>query len=337
MSGGDERSRIRAVQGTGDRALIVQDVTKVFGHDRRGGGIRAVMPTSLRLSARQSLGIVGESGSGKTTLARMICGLTEPTAGSVTFDGFDVHARRDRRALRGRIQMVLQDPYDSLNPRMRVGTSIQEPMLLSGCFTKVEMATRTVEMLDRVQLGRDFVDRYPGQLSGGQLQRVSIARALASKPELVVLDEPTSALDWMTRSEIINLLNTLRADLELTYLFISHDIDAVAAVTDEIAVMYFGSIVEYGPAAQVMKTPSHPYTEALMASVLEPRVGSHRRQSAPTVPDERVPHLGGCVYYDRCSHRIPNCGVTEQCLKPNGYGRRVACMVASESHAAEAM
>ena len=317
------------IDAAANRALVVRDATKLFGN------VRAVRPTSLELYATQSLGIVGESGSGKTTLARMVCGLTAPTAGSVTFDGLDVHARRNQRALRGRIQMVLQDPYDSLNPRMTIGASIREPMLLSDCFTKSEMQTRMVEMLHRVQLSAEFANRYPEQLSGGQLQRVSIARALASKPQLVVLDEPTSALDWMTRSEIIKLLNTLRADLNLTYLVISHDIDAVTAIADEIAVMYFGSIVEYGPAKRIETQPAHPYTEALMASVLEPRVGGHRRRKTRAAPDERLPHHGGCAYYDRCTRRLPDCAVTEQALSPQGDERRVACMVARQSHAME--
>ena len=261
------------------RVLDVRNVTKVFRLHGRPGGVCAVQPTSFELRRGESLGIVGESGSGKTTLARMICNLTEPTAGVVTFDGLDVHARRNWRSLRGRIQMVLQDPYDSLDPRMRIAASIQEPMLLSGRFTRAQSQERTIEMLERVQLSRDFADRYPEQLSGGQLQRVGIARALASDPELVILDEPTSSLDWMTRSEIIKLLDKLRTDLNLSYLVISHDISAVAAIADKIAVMYLGAIVEYGEAAQVVREPSHPYTQALMGSVLLPRVGSRKRRT----------------------------------------------------------
>jgi ABC-type glutathione transport system ATPase component len=258
---------------------VVRDVTKVFRPRGRAQAVTAVLPTSVRLDPRQSLGVVGESGSGKTTLARMICGLTKPTAGTVTFGGLDVHARDNWYSLRGRIQMVFQDPYDSLNPRMRIDASIQEPMVLSGGFTQTQMAERTLKILDCVQLSPEFARRYPDQLSGGQLQRVGIARALASKPELVVLDEPTSALDWMTRSEIIKLLNTLRKELDLTYLVISHDIDAVAAITDEIAVMHFGSVVEYGASDQIISAPAHPYTRRLMSSVLEPRVGPHSRAS----------------------------------------------------------
>jgi len=321
---------------TSQRSLVVRDATKVF-HQRGGhGDVQALMPVSLRLKPRQSLGIVGESGSGKTTLARVICGLTEPTSGSVTFDGLDVHARRNWRQLRGRIQMVLQDPYDSLNPRMRIGASIQEPMVLSGCFTKAEMAARTVEMLHRVQLSADFADRFPEQLSGGQLQRVGIARALASRPELVVLDEPTSALDWMTRSEIVKLLDALRADLGLTYLVISHDISAVAAIADEIAVMYFGAVVEYGPARKIVDHPSHPYTRALMAAVLEPHVGGRRRAQELIAPDDRGAHLGGCAYFNRCASRHPECATTEQTLDPMAGGGSAACMIAREAHPMEA-
>jgi len=316
-----------------DRVLVVRDVTKVFRQRGQPNGVHAVLPTSFELRRGQCLGIVGESGSGKTTLARMICGLTEPTAGAVTFDGLDVQDRRNWRSLRGRIQMVLQDPYDSLDPRMRVAASIREPMLLSGRFTQAQAEKRTVEMLERVQLSRDFVDRYPEQLSGGQLQRVGIARALASGPELVILDEPTSALDWMTRSEIIKLLDKLRTDLSLSYLVISHDISAVAAIADEIAVMYFGAVVEYGRAAQVVHEPKHPYTQALMAAVLEPRVGGRRRAAMRSALDERVAHAGGCAYYARCGQRLPECAVTEQTIDQIEGGGRVACMVTRRSHA----
>ena len=328
---------VPASDKTTDRFLVVRDVTKEFRVRLHGRpAVRAVLPTSIELGRGQSLGIVGESGSGKTTLARMICGLTEPTSGSVRLDGLDVHARRNWRSLRGRIQMVLQDPYDSLDPRMRIAASIQEPMLLSGRFTQTQAQERTKEMLERVQLGRDIADRYPEQLSGGQLQRVGIARALASGPELVVLDEPTSALDWMTRSEIIKLLGKLRTDLNVSYLVISHDISAVAAIADEIAVMYFGAVVEYGQAAQVVRKPTHPYTQALMASVLEPRVGGHKRRTSRCVLDERVAHETGCAYYARCGQRIPECATTEQTIDATGGEARVACMVARKWYARRA-
>jgi len=306
--------------------LETRELSKVF-RARRRGGLVAVQPTSLRLEHGRSLGIVGESGSGKTTLARMICGLTIPTSGQVTFAGTALRPRRAMATLRGRVQMVFQDPYDSLNPRLRVLTSVQEPMLLSGRYSADAARSRAAELLRRVQLDESFGQRYPAQLSGGQLQRVSIARALASQPELIVLDEPTSALDWMTRSEIIDLLNGLRRDLGVSYLFISHDIAAVAAVSDEIAVMYFGSVVESGAAEQVLGAPAHPYTKALLSAVLQPRVGSHDR--APREPatgpqPQGVP--GGCAFSPRCPDRLTECASTPQRLLPHHGGRRVACM-----------
>ncbi|WP_328914205.1 MULTISPECIES: ABC transporter ATP-binding protein [unclassified Streptomyces] len=307
--------------------LETRELSKVFHARRRGGGSVAVHPTTLRLEQGRCLGIVGESGSGKTTLARMICGLTVPTSGQVDFAGTPVRPRHAAATLRGRVQMVFQDPYDSLNPRLRVLTSIQEPMLLSGRYTADAARDRAGQLLRRVQLDESFGHRFPGQLSGGQLQRVSIARALASGPQLIVLDEPTSALDWMTRGEIIDLLNELRRDLDVSYLFISHDIGAVAAVSDEIAVMYFGSVVESGPAEQVLRAPAHPYTRTLLSAVLQPRVGSRVRAEAQPPPHPRSEAAsGGCAFVPRCPDSVAECADTPQRLLPHDDARSVACM-----------
>ena len=259
-------------------------MSKAFHARRRGGGVVAVHPTSLRLEPGRCLGIVGESGSGKTTLARMICGLTVPTSGHVSFAGTTVRPRRAMATLRGRVQMVFQDPYDALNPRMRVLTSVLEPMLLSGRHTADAARERASELLRLVQLDESFGSRYPGQLSGGQLQRVSIARALASDPQLIVLDEPTSALDWMTRGQIIDLLNGLRRDLRVSYLFISHDIGAVAAVSDEIAVMYYGSVVRGRPGRGRAQRACPP----LYAGPAVGRPAAARRQPCPGPPRARA-------------------------------------------------
>jgi oligopeptide/dipeptide ABC transporter ATP-binding protein len=200
-------------------------------------------------------------------------------------------------------------------------------MLLSGQYTHDAARDRAEELLRHVQLDGSFGQRFPGQLSGGQLQRVSIARALASHPQLIVLDEPTSALDWMTRGEIIDLLNELRRDLEMSYLIISHDIDAVAAVSDKIAVMYFGSIVESGATAQVLNAPAHPYTQALLSAVLQPRVGSRAPAKREPVPGPQTPiGAGGCSFSPRCPKRLPECASTAQGLLPYDDGRSVACM-----------
>jgi len=257
--------------------VTINELYKNYG---RNAGVSAVDGVSFDIRKGECLGLVGESGSGKTTVARCITGLVKPTRGRITFDGRDTTSRKGVRAARGRIQMVFQDPYDALNPRMRVIDSVSEPLLLADpTSTRSDRERRAAEVLGRVQLDRQFLERKPSQLSGGQRQRVGIARSLATSPDLVVLDEPTSALDWITRCEIIELINALRAELGLTYLFISHDIGAVAAVADRVAVMSHGQIVEIGSRQEVLDAPQHDYTRSLLSAVLEPRVGAKRART----------------------------------------------------------
>ena len=257
--------------------VTINELYKNYG---RNAGVSAVDGVSFDIRKGECLGLVGESGSGKTTVARCITGLVTPTRGRITFDGRDTTSRKGVRAARGRIQMVFQDPYDALNPRMRVIDSVSEPLLLADpSSTRSNRERRAAEVLGRVQLDRQFLERKPSQLSGGQRQRVGIARSLATSPDFVVLDEPTSALDWMTRCEIIELINALRAELGLTYLFISHDIAAVAAVADRVAVMNHGQIVEIGSRQEVLDAPQHDYTRSLLSAVLEPRVGAKRART----------------------------------------------------------
>ena len=253
----------------GDVLLELSNVSKTFRKHQTE--IRAVDGVSLTLNKGESLGIVGESGSGKTTLARCIMALTKPTGGSILFDGLALNqlSGRSLRSIRPRMQMVFQDPYDSLNPRWKAGHIIEEPLILKG-ESRSDRRARVVELLSLVRLGEGLIDRYPHQLSGGQRQRVGIARAVATSPELVVLDEPTTALDWITRVDILTLLNDLRSTLGLTYVYISHDISAVGQVSDRIAVMHLGQIVELAPTQRVLSDPQHAYTRALLSAVLRP-------------------------------------------------------------------
>jgi oligopeptide/dipeptide ABC transporter ATP-binding protein len=308
-----------------DSLVEIDALSKHFG---RRSPVRAVDGVSLEIRRGECLGLVGESGSGKTTVGRCIVGLVDPSGGSVVFDGHDAQARRSARHLRGRRQMVFQDPYDALNPRMRVADTVAEPLILSGRVAdQSQREARVRSLLERVQLGPQFLRRRPGELSGGQRQRVGIARALATDPDFVVLDEPTSALDWMTRSDILGLINSLRADLKLTYLFISHDIDAVAAVADRVAVMYLGRVVEVGDRRQVLEDPQHPYTRALLSAVLKPQVGAGRgnvtlcgEPPSPSAPPS------GCHFHPRCPDAVPACTLVEQSLGEVDAPRSVACM-----------
>jgi peptide/nickel transport system ATP-binding protein len=301
---------------------------KEFSHRRSGSTIVAVNDVTLSVGHGQSLGIVGESGSGKTTLARCLLRLIEPTAGQVLIRGTDVTSASTAqlRRLRQQVQMVFQDPYDALDPRWRVDQVVEEPLQLLTKMRPPERKRRVRELLGLVRLSNRLGERYPHQLSGGQQQRVGIARALATSPSLVVLDEPTSALDALVRIEILDLLNTLRHELKLTYIYISHDISSVRRVCDRIAVMYLGRIVEDGATVDVITAPRHPYTKALMSAVLQPsargRPSRHRLEgelpSASNLPS-------GCAFHTRCPIAVEDCSITKQHLTDLEPGHRVAC------------
>jgi len=252
--------------------------------DREVDRVRAVDDVSLTVGRGETLGLVGESGCGKSTLCRTVLQLLEPTSGSVRFEGREIagFSRRQMRPLRREMQMIFQDPYASLNPRKRVGQIVGNPLKLQGIASGADLRRRVQELLERVGLSPEHYDRFPHEFSGGQRQRIGIARALALRPKLVVADEPVSALDVSIQAQIVNLLDDLQDELGLTYVFVAHDIGVVRHISDRIAVMYEGKIVEEGPADQVCERPRHPYTKTLLAAVPvpDPRESRARRQAS---------------------------------------------------------
>lgn len=251
--------------------------------DREVDQVRAVDDVSLTVGRGETLGLVGESGSGKSTLCRTVLQLIPPTSGSVLFEGREIAGlgRRELRPLRRQMQMIFQDPYASLNPRKRVGQIVGDPLRLQDVASGKELRRQVQELLERVGLSAEHYDRFPHEFSGGQRQRVGIARAIALKPKLIVADEPVSALDVSIQAQIINLLDDLQDELGLTYLFVAHDIGVVRHISDRIAVMHNGKLVETGTADQVCERPADPYTQELLASVPipDPRESRARRQA----------------------------------------------------------
>jgi oligopeptide/dipeptide ABC transporter ATP-binding protein len=289
--------------------------------------VRAVDGVSLEIAAGETLGLVGESGCGKSTLARCVLRLLEPTAGRVLLEGVDLTALGDEdlRSRRRDVQMVFQDPTASLNPRLSVAATVDEPLMLHTPLTGSARRARVDEVLEEVGLGAGLRDRYPHQLSGGQRQRVNIARAIATHPRLVVLDEPTSALDVSLRARVILLLGELKRRLGMTYLFISHDLSTVRYLCDRVAVMYLGIVVEQAPAAELFAHPAHPYTRALLSCIPipDPDVAQERLSLAGEVPSP-IDIPAGCRLRGRCPLAQPVCAqpVPVRELAP---GHTVAC------------
>jgi len=319
-----------AFPSSSDLLLEVRGLVKHFPGRSGGigrpasGHVRAVDGVSFWLQRGETLGLVGESGCGKTTTGRAVLRLIEPTAGEIRFRGQDVCAmdRRALRAFRRQAQIMFQDPFGSLNPRLTVGAMLDEVLRVHRLGGDRDGRRRRIaELLERVGLGSEHVDRYPHEFSGGQRQRLGIARSLAVEPELLVLDEPVSALDVSVQAQVVNLLEDLQAELRLTYLIIAHDLSLVEHVSDRVAVMYLGRIVETAPAAELYRAPRHPYTRALLSAIPRPDPGVGRAGRIVLVGDVPSPVSPppGCPFHPRCPH--PGKDVDCGCLVPDLEGK----------------
>ncbi len=309
--------------------LVVEDLVKHYR--TREGPVRAVDGISFAVESGQTLGLVGESGCGKSTTAKMLVRLVRPTSGRILIDGEDIASTRGAALtrMRGRIQMVFQDPHASLDPRLTAGSTLGEVLAVRRIVRdRVERRARVNELLELVGLTASVADRYPHQLSGGQRQRVGIARALAVEPEIIVLDEPLSALDVSVRAEIMNLLTRLRDELGLTYVFISHDLGMVRHVSDRIAVMYLGQVIELGGWQAVSDAPLHPYTRSLRDAVPVPDPELESQRLVTTlrgeVPDALNPPAG-CRFNPRCPHAEDRCETEVPPLREITQRHEAAC------------
>ena len=321
-----------------DVLLRATGLTKRFPLRGRGvlrrsrGWITAVDDVDLEVVERETLGLVGESGCGKSTLGRVLLRLLEPDAGTIEFAGRDITGLRGEalRNLRADMQIVFQDPSASLNPRQRVGAIIAAPLEIHGYGSREAIRTRVAELLELVGLRPEHAARYPHEFSGGQRQRIGVARALALNPRLVIADEPVSALDVSIQAQIVNLLSDLQEQLRLTYVFIAHDLAVVRQISDRIAVMYLGRIVEIGPALDVCDRPAHHYTAALLSAVPIPEADPARRRTRIALRGD-IPSLAdpptGCAFHPRCPAATERCARERPALlpHPDGGGRRVAC------------
>jgi oligopeptide transport system ATP-binding protein len=324
-------ARAGDAEGKGARKELVR-VRGLFKHFPVAGSddvVRAVDGVTFEIFRGETLGLVGESGCGKSTVGRCLLRLIEPTRGHVEFEGRDVLATRggELRRLRREMQIIFQDPYASLNPRMKVRDIISEPLVIHGIGDKRERRERVAELLRRVGLDPDYMNRYPHEFSGGQRQRIGIARALALNPKLIVADEPVSALDVSVQAQVVNLLEDLQQEFSLTYLFISHGLAVVEHISDRVAVMYLGRIVEVATAEELYANPLHPYTRALLSAIPVPDP-TRKRERIVLKGDVPTPinPPSGCRFHTRCPEAIPECSRIDPDLREVAPGHTVACI-----------
>ena len=300
------------------------------GFAGRRAHVKAVDDVSFAIRPREVLGLAGESGSGKTTIGRAVLRLIEPTAGEIRFDGTDVVrlGRRELRQFRRKAQIVFQDPFSSLDPRMTIEEIVSEPYQVQGMgLTRTQRRDRVIDLLDTVALSAHYLERRPHELSGGQRQRVGIARALAVQPSFLVADEPVSALDVSIQAQVVNLLDELKERFGLAMLFISHDIAVMEHLSDRIAVVYLGKVMEIGPTEEIVHRPKHPYTEALLSAVPDPDPALKRKRIVlqGDVPNPVDPP-SGCVFRTRCPYALPACAEAVPPLRSVGSGHAKACI-----------
>ncbi len=305
-------------------------VTKGFIFQRQVGAVKAVDDISFFIRKGETLGLVGESGCGKTTTGRVILRLQEPTRGEALFEGRDIFklGKEELRRMRRDMQIIFQDPYSSLNPRMTIGDIIGEPLEIHNLARGKEKVRRVQELLEVVGLSPYHANRYPHEFSGGQRQRIGIARALAVNPKLIIADEPVSALDVSIQAQVLNLLEELQKEFGLTYLFIAHDLSVVKHISDRIAVMYLGKIVELADTEELFSNPQHPYTEALLSAVPIPNPEMRReRIILPGDVPSPINPPSGCLFHTRCLYAQPSCKVNDPGFFDVGGGHYVACPV----------
>ena len=306
-------------------------ITHGFIFKRHVGTVKAVDGVTLSIGRGEVLGLVGESGCGKSTLARTILQLVPTTAGSVVLEGRNLTRGSAREILQARrhLQMVFQDPYASLNPRMTVFDTLAEPFRVHGACPSREIPARVAELMKLVGLAPRFMQKYPHEFSGGQRQRIAIARALALEPRVIIADEPVSALDVSIQAQILNLLSQLGRRMNLSLIFIAHDLSVVKHISDRVAVMYLGKIVELGPAVEVIERPLHPYTRALVSAIPTPNPDverSRQRIVLPGDPPSPIDPPVGCPFHPRCPYMLEKCKAAVPPLLPAGEGRTVACV-----------
>ncbi len=303
------------------------------GPASRTGLLTSVDGVDMEMCTGETVGIAGESGCGKSTLGKLLAGLLPPNGGEVRYCGQAITtlSPAERQRFRQRTQMIFQDPFSSLNPRMRIGDSIAEPLVIAGGSSQLAIRTKMLQLLEAVGLKAEHADRFPNEFSGGQRQRIGIARALASSPEIIIADEPVSSLDISIQAQIINLLQTMKSERHLTMIIVSHDLSVLRHMCDRVLVMYLGVIVESAPASQLFQHFQHPYTEALIAAI--PRIGGEQRRAAALLSGDLPSPLaipGGCRFHPRCRYAAEICRTTPPSLAEKRDGHLAACHLSED-------